>query len=511
MVETGMPLIMYKAIFEINCAACTALMSAIKLTSGVANLILRFGTEKDKAMFLPKMFSGEWQGTMCITEPNFGSDAGDMISRSYPTDDPRIYKIKGTKMFITCGDQGHCENTIHMVLARPPKAAPGSPGIGLYIVPKIWVNEDGSLGRENDVTTVGIEHKMGLNAQATALLNFGDDDQCYGILVGAPPDEKGTSKGLSMMFHMMNESRIGTGHNSNTQAAAAYYYASRYATERIQGRPFGTRNTERVPIIKHEDVRRMLLDMKAHVEGIRAMTFRGFYYLDIQANSGDKEKAKKYGEFAEILTPLVKGYGSEVSLGVIAQAMQVFGGVGYTREYPVEQYMRDSKILTIWEGTTYIHANDLIGRKMRMSEGTPFMDWMALIKEFIDKNAKAEGFEKEMEKLARGYRCMKEVVAIYNAWYKNMEAKRSLIPLYAVKALFVCGQVQAAQCLIEQALIAQEKLDEADSTDATFYQGKIASARYYVNNVLPNVFLTTEMISSEDDTVLTCPEGALVI
>ncbi len=259
MVESGMPLTLYKAIFEMNSGACPAIMSAIKLTSGAANLILRFGTDKDRELFIPKMFSGEWQGTMCITEPNYGFDAGDMMCRAYPTDDPRLYKIKGTKMFITCGDQGHCENTIHMVLARPEGAAAGAAGIGLYIVPKIWVNDDGSPGKPNDVTTVGLEHKMGLHAQATALLNFGDEDQCYGFLVGAPPDEKKASKGLAMMFHMMNESRIGTGHNSNSQGAAAYYFASQFATERIQGRPFGVKNAQRVPIVKHEDVRRMLL------------------------------------------------------------------------------------------------------------------------------------------------------------------------------------------------------------------------------------------------------------
>jgi len=370
-VETGMPLIMYKAIFEMNTGACPALTSCIKLTSGAANLVLRFGTDQDRKMFLPKMFSGEWQGTMCLTEPNYGSDVGDIITRAYPTEDPRIYKIKGTKMFITAGDQGHCENTIHMVLARPEGGAPGSAGIGLYIVPKIWVNEDGSLGEPNDVTTVRLEHKMGLHAQATALLNFGDEDHCRGILMGPPPDAKGRSQGLAMMFYMMNESRIGTGHNANSQAAAASYFAAQYAEERIQGRPFGVKNADRVPIIRHEDVRRMLLDMKAHVDGIRAMTFKGFYYLDIEANSSDKARAEVCGDYAAILTPLIKAYGSEASLGVIAQAIQVLGGVGYTTEYPVEQYLRDSKILTIWEGTSFIHAQDLVNRKMRMKMVNP--------------------------------------------------------------------------------------------------------------------------------------------
>jgi alkylation response protein AidB-like acyl-CoA dehydrogenase len=512
-VETGMPLILYKAIAEMNTAACPALTSCVKLTSGAANLILRFGTQKDNDMFIPKMLNGDWQGTMCLTEPNFGSDTGDIITRSYPTDDSRIWKIKGTKMFITAGDQGTCENTIHLVLARPEKGASGSPGIGLYIVPKIWVNDDGSLGKPNDVITVSIEHKMGLHAQATALLNFGDDDDCRGILLGPAPDAKGFSQGLSMMFHMMNESRIGTGHNSNTQAAAAFYFASQYATERIQGRPFGIKNAERVPIIKHEDIRRMLLDMKATVEGIRAMIFKSFYYLDIQSNSSDKEKAKKFGEFAEILTPLVKGYGSEASLGVITQAIQVLGGVGYSTEYPVEQYLRDSKILTIWEGTSFIHANDLIGRKMRMKEGAPFAQWLASIKEFIDANMKATGFEKEMKNLAKGYQALTEVKATYDSWYGNFDAKRQLIPLNAMRALFVCSQVFVAECLMEQALIAVKKLSsqKKGTSEAIFYEGKIASTRYYLNNILPNAFLTTELIKSEEDIVLTCPEESLVV
>ena len=512
-VETGMPLMLYKAIFELNTGACPALTSCIKLTSGAANLILRFGTQKDQDMFIPKMLDGSWQGTMCLTEPNFGSDTGDIITRSYPTADPRIWKIKGTKMFITAGDQGTGENTIHLVLARPEGGAPGSPGIGLYIVPKFWVNDDGSMGSENDVTTVGVEHKMGLHAQATAVLNFGDEEQCRGILLGPAPDAKGFSQGLSMMFHMMNESRIGTGHNANTQGAAACYFAGQYATERIQGRPFGIKNAQRVPIIKHEDIRRMLLDMKAHVEGIRAMIFKGFYYLDIESNSADREKAKKFSSFAEILTPLVKCYGSEASLGVIAQAIQVLGGVGYTQEYPVEQYLRDSKILTIWEGTSFIHANDLIGRKMRMKDGAPFTAWMADIKKFIDANANTAGFEKEMKTLSTAFAAMVDVKTVYDGWYKNFEAKRQLIPLYAIRALFVCAQVYVATCLMEQALIAQKKLAVLKEGDAdfNFYSGKIASARYYVNNILPNAGLTAKLIAGEEDSVLTCPEESLII
>lgn len=512
-VETGMPLILYKAIAELNTGACPALTSCIKLTSGAANLILRFGTPKDQDMFVSKMLGGYWQGTMCLTEPNFGSDTGDIITRSYPTSDPRIWKIKGTKMFITAGDQGTCENTIHLVLARPEGGAAGSSGIGLYIVPKYWVHDDGSMGDFNDVTTVGIEHKMGLHAQATALLNFGDEDNCRGIMLGPAPDVKGFSQGLAMMFHMMNESRIGTGHNANTQGAAACYFASQYATERIQGRPFGVKGAERVPIIRHEDVRRMLLDMKAHVEGIRAMIFKGFYYLDLENNSSDKEQAKRYGSFAEILTPLVKCYGSEASVGVITQAIQVLGGVGYTQEYPVEQYLRDSKILSIWEGTSFIHANDLIGRKMRMKEGTTFNAWMQDIRSFIDVNMNMPNFEKEMSQLDKGYQAAADVKETYASWYANLTNKRQLIPLYAIRALFVFAKVYVAMCLMDQARIAATKLDnlKAGEADYNYYQGKIASARYYLNNILPDTSMLAALIKSEEDSVLTCPEEALIV
>ena len=395
----------------------------------------------------------------------------------------------------------------------PGRRSRGSPGIGLFIVPKIWVNDDGSLGKPNDVTTAGIEHKTGLHAHATALLNFGDEEECRGILVRTAPRREGAVQRAGDDVSHDEQVRIGTGHNANNQAAAAYYFASQFATERIQGRPFGVKGAGRCAIIKHEDVRRMLLDMKAHVEGIRAMIFKGFYWLDIQSNSSDKALAKKYGEFAEVLTPLVKCYGSEASLGLISEAIQVLGGVGYTQESPVEQYLRDSKILSIWEGTSFIHGNDLVGRKMRMKEGSSFTNWMATIKGFIDANATAEGFEKEMAGLARGYQCLVDVKATYDAWFADMATKRSLIPLYAIRALFVCAQVQVAECLMEQALIAKQKLAAlpADAFDATFYRGKIASARYYVHNVLPNAFLATEMIQKGDDSVLTCPEEALVV
>ena len=506
-VEGGMPLIIYKAVFEMISAACPAMGSNIKLTSGAANVILKFGTEDDKKRFIPKMLSGEWQGTMNLTEPSAGSDVGDALAKAYPTDDPKIYKIKGTKMFITAGDGSICENTIHLVLARPPQGCKGSAGLGLYIVPKYWVNEDGSLGDPNDVTTIAVEHKMGLKGSATCMLNYGENDGCYGIRLGAPPDEKGRSQGLAMMFCMMNESRIGTGHNANSQASGAYTQASQYAAERVQGYIKG----ERVPIIKHPDVKRMLMDMKAQSEGIRAMVFKGFFSLDIAENSSDMVKAQKYEDIAAILTPLIKCYGSETAVAMTCEAMQVLGGVGYTNEFPIEQSLRDSKILTIWEGTSFIHAQDLVKRKMRMGEGLPFTNWMKDIMSFIKENKSTIGLENEFANLEKSYRCMVEVKQLYDLW--QLKKMDELIGLYAIRVLFVCAQVQVAECLLEQALIAHKNIAELSEGhfDLDFYKGKVASAKYYCNNILPNVVILSEIIKNADLSSQECPEESLMV
>ncbi|WP_366924264.1 acyl-CoA dehydrogenase [Metallumcola ferriviriculae] len=511
--EMLMPLTLYRAYNEMLMAACPALTSYIKLTTGASNLIHRFGTDKDREIFIENMLNGKWSGTMCLTEPNAGSDVGDSTTRAYPTDDPRIYKIKGTKMFITGGEVDLSDNIIHMVLARPEGGAPGSKGLGLYIVPKIWVNEDGSLGEPNDVTCIGIEHKMGLKASATAMLSFGENEGCRGILVGNPADEKGFSKGLAMMFHMMNESRIGTGHNALAQMAEAYCLSAQYATERIQGRLFTDPKAGRVELIKHEDIKRMLLEIKAQTEAIRAMIFKGFYYLDVAEHSGDKEKATRYQGLAEILTPLIKAYASETAWQMIGQAIQVYGGVGYTEEYPVSQYARDVKILSIWEGTSFIHAMDLVGRKMRMKDGVPFANWMSDRREFIDRNKDAEGFGKEMQQLENAYQCVAEIKDLYASYYANKDEKGELIPLYAPRVLTCCAQLFAGEAIMDQAMIAKKKIAElgTDHHDYAYYTGKLATAKFFINNILPNVKMQAELIKNADVSAIECPEESLII
>lgn len=511
--DSIMPLTLYRAYNEMLIAASPALMSYVKLTTGAANLIYRFGKDKDRELFLENMISGKWSGTMCLTEPNAGSDVGDATTRAYPTDDPRIYKIKGTKMFITGGEVDLSENIIHMVLARPEGGAPGSKGLGLYIVPKIWVNDDGSLGEPNDVTCIAVEHKMGLKASATAMLSFGENDNCRGILVGSPADSEGASKGLAMMFHMMNESRIGTGHNALAQMAAAYYYAGHYASERVQGRPFTNPKAGRVPIIKHEDVKRMLLEIKAQVEAVRAMIFKGFYYLDIAEHSSDKDKAARCQGLAEILTPLIKTYSSETAWQMIAQAIQVYGGVGYTEEYPVSQYARDVKILSIWEGTSFIHAMDLVGRKMRMKGGASFANWLDDRKEFIEKNKGVDGFSREIDNLEKAFKSVVEIKDLYASYYDNKAEKGQLIPLYAPRVLTACAQLFAGEAILEQALVAKQKIEELgkDHFDYNYYAGKVAAAKFFANNILPNVVMQAELIKNADTSALECPEDAFLI
>jgi len=253
------------------------------------------------------------------------------------------------------------------------------------------------------------------------------------------------------------------------------------------------------------------MDMKAHTEGIRAMIFKGYYSLDIAENSSDKVKAKKYEDIAAILTPLIKCYSSETAVVMTCEAMQVLGGVGYTKEFPIEQSVRDSKILTIWEGTSYIHAQDLVKRKMRMRDGQPFANWMADILAFIQANMGTPGLEKEFLNLEKAYHCMEEVKILYDTWQLNKMDE--LVGLYAIRTLFICSQVMVAECLLEQALIAQKQIAQLapDHFDISFYKGKVASAKYYANNILPNVFIMSEIIKNADLSSQECPEESLIV
>jgi alkylation response protein AidB-like acyl-CoA dehydrogenase len=505
--EGSLPSIVRSAYAEYFNAANPSFTPYSGLARGAAGLIASFGRPEDKEKFLPKMYSGQWGGTMCLTEPGAGSDVGDAATKAFPTDDPRIYKIRGTKCFITGGDHDLTKNIIHLLLARIDGAAPGTRGLSLFIVPKIWVNDDGTLGEPNDVTTVAVENKMGLKGSATCMLSFGENNNCRGILLGSPPDEKGVAQGMAQMFQLMNAARHGTGHSALAVAAVAYHNAVQYAKERIQGRPITNLRGERVPIIKHEDIRRMLLNQKATLEAMRALIFKNCYYMDLAYYSDDEQERVMAQRRIQVINPLAKAYCSDMAWSLIADAIQVYGGYGYIEEYPVARQARDCKIYTIWEGTNFIQSMDLVGRKWRLDNGKLFQEWLHEVEEFINKNQGAPGLEGEFSILKRAMESYKE---IYATIIKYFLEKIRLVPLYSTRVLH-CTSMLYCGCLIaDQALVALKKIDELgkDHYDYPFYQGKVQSAKYYIRNVVPAVFMLAEIIKDGDASALEILEEA---
>ncbi|HEX3011607.1 MAG TPA: acyl-CoA dehydrogenase [Syntrophomonadaceae bacterium] len=505
--ESALPCSVMACINEYLIGANAALGPYFLATTGSSGLIQNFGSEQVKSIFLPRMFSGQWSGTMDLTEPGGGSDVGDILTRAYPTEDPGIYKIKGTKCFITGGDQDITENIVHLTLARVEGAAPGTKGISLFVVPKYWTDDKGNNPEFNDVTCVGIEHKMGLSGSATAVINFGEQNNCRGYLLGNPPDDNGKAEGMAQMFNMMNEERLITGLAAAAQATVAYNNAVQYAAQRVQGRPLTNPRAGRVPIIQHEDVRRMLLFQKAHLDAFRAMIVYTNYQLDIAENSNDAAEAKRARAIIEVNTPIVKAFCSDMSFLCISEAMQVYGGYGYSEEYPVAQLMRDSRIYPIWEGTNYIQAMDLIGRKWMMGKGQVFAAWLQDIQDLIDNS---KGFESELKALGEALQAYRDIQMTMGGYLG--QGKMSMIGIYATRILHATGKLYSAKLLMEQALIAARKLEETgpDHFDAPFYKGKIASAQFFVHNILPEIYTTLQVIKKGDTSVLDIDEKSFL-
>jgi len=502
--EGSLPSFLHGAVHEYMIAANPAFVAYMGLPGGVGSVIKQFGSKEQIDFFTPKMFEAVWGGTMCITEPGGGSDVGDMLSKAYPTDDPLIYNLKGTKCFITCGDHDLTENIIHLVLARIDGAVPGTKGLSLFIVPKVWVNEDGSLGEPNDVATVGIEHKMGLNGSATAVLNFGEEGLCRGYLLGASLDEKGVGQGMAQMFKMINGSRIDTGHCALSVATVAYNNAVAYAKERIQGRPIENPRGSRVPLIQHEDIRRMLLTQKATLEGMRAMIFQGYYYLDLIFFGDDPEEVRQAKRNIELITPLIKAYCSDQAWLMITEAIQVHGGYGYTEEYPIARQARDVKIYSIWEGTNFIQSLDLVFRKWGLDKGSILKEWLQDIAVFAKQNSANAEFTREMAMLGQALKAYQELIGTVLGYTKS---NIRLVPLYSTRILRITAELYCAYLLMQQALVAQEKLAQCIG-DTDFYQGKINSAQFYLRNILPDVMATARIIQDYDTSAMDIPEGA---
>ncbi len=499
-----LPGILIGAVHEYMIGANPAITSYVGMGGGIGSVIRAFGSKEQIDLYTPKMFSGQWGATMCLTEPGGGSDVGDMLSKAYPTEDPLIYNIKGTKCFITAGDHDLTEDIVHLVLARVEGAAKGTKGLSLFIVPKVWVNPDGSLGESNDVATVGIEHKMGLKGSATAVLSFGEEGKCRGVLLGNPPDERGFGEGMAQMFKMINGARLDTGHCALAVATVAYNNAVQYAKERVQGRPITDPRGNRVPIIQHEDVRRMLLTQKSTLEAMRAMIFTGYYYLDLIAFGGDSAEAKEAKRRIEVITPLIKAYCSDQAWGLIAEAIQVYGGYGFTEEYPVARQARDCKIYSIWEGTNFIQSMDLVGRKFRLDNGNIFREWFEELAIFVEQNQSNTTFSREFRLLNEALTAYKELLSTVSDYFNN---SIRMVPLYSTRVLKVTAELFCGFLLMQQALIAEQKLSEGNSEPA-FYHGKVQSARFYVRNIVPDVAAITQIIKEGDTSALDIPEEA---
>ncbi len=518
----GIPASIGFANLEFFGAANYTLSMYTGLTHGAAGLIHTYGTEAQKNKYMQKLFSGEWTGTMCLTEPGAGSDVGALRTTAKRLPDGK-FLITGTKHFISAGDHDLTPNIIHPVLARIEGDLPGTKGISIFIVPKYRVNDDGSIGEFNDVNTGGIEHKMGIKGSSTATLNFGEDGKCIGELLG---NER---EGMKIMFQMMNEARLGTGMQGLEMGSAAYEHAVAYAKERIQGTSIlEMKNPEAkaVTIINHPDVRRKLLWMKSHVEGLRSMCYFTAYCMDMSRVAKTEEEKANWEGFLNVLTPVVKAYTSDKGFLICSTAMDVYGGYGYCQEYPIEQYLRDEKIATIYEGTNGIQALDLVGRKLGQRKGANIMNLAGLIQANLAKI-------KNNPELGNAAATMEEA---FNAWIEltmffSQVGKSGdfILPvLNATKYLELFGDVIVGHFLLDAGGIAFDKLDAiykakgADSPDkkkalqkkdqdAAFYSGKIASAKFFANEILTTVKSRCEAIKAGDKSPLEITDEAFAI
>lgn len=492
----GLPEVISLAANEVIYAANQSFFLIGFLTTGAAHLIQAFGSEAEKSLYCEKMYSGEWTGTMCLTEPQAGTAVGDVVTTAAKEGDH--YLIKGSKQFITCGDHDLTENIIHLVLARAEGALPGPKGISLFIVPKIRLG-----GTSNDVTLVNIEHKMGINASPTALLSFGENNQCHGYLLQAE------HQGMAQMFQMMNESRLLVGLQGLAASAAAYQFALSYANERTQGiaiKHGKNQNAPRSLIVEHPDVRRMLMNMKATTEGLRGMIYACGYYTDMSKH-GPEETRVHYKNLLDLYIPIAKSFGTDQGFEAACTGIQVLGGVGYTTDFPLEQNARDAKIGSIYEGTNGIQALDLVSRKFAMKDG-----------ELLDSLKKdLQHFEQADNQIPEEIRgLIEEWKAYHDLMFEAIDDLQKTFTsggsqgyvLYANNMLNLMGDVLCAFHLLKQAVAAQSKfavLEEKtesretllkENPEATFLWNKVRTAEHYVYSLLPRVLTHARTIKN---------------
>jgi alkylation response protein AidB-like acyl-CoA dehydrogenase len=495
----GGPLTVALLAGEMMSGANTAFNMYGGLTQGVAEVIEAFGTPAQVETYCRKLFGGVYAGTMCLTEAHAGSDVGAALTRATPLGDG-TYRIEGTKIFISAGDHDLTENIIHLVLARTPDAPAGTRGLSLFIVPRDKLDGSGS----NHVVTASLEHKMGINGSATAVLQFGESGPCIGQLVGT--DEQ---RGMAQMFKMMNMARIGVGLQGLAVAGAAYLCALEYAGQRVQGphiKSWKDAGAAKVPILQHPNIRRMLLDMKARVEGIRGLIIKLGLHRDRELAlraAGDQRGAEEELGQVDLLVPVVKAYASDEGFAVTVQAIQCLGGAGYIKDHPVEQYCRDSKIFSIYEGTKHIQALDLVGRKLGQRGGANFQAFLGSVRRFASAHARDEQLAPVAGRLSAAADALAESAMRLLGWFQS--GRTELIGLYANRFMEMMARTTVSWVLLDAAAVATRAARDLPDAhpDRDFYLGKVHAAMHYAELELPAVvdgarFMSQEMRHSLD-------------
>jgi len=461
------------------------------LTASNAHMLHACGSEALQSQFLEPMVEGRWLGTMCLSEPQAGSSLADIRTLASPAGDGS-YHLTGTKMWISGGDQDISENIVHMVLARTPDAPAGVRGISLFLVPKYRVNADGSLGDFNNVVLAGLNHKMGQRGTTNTLLNFGESGDCVGYLVGQE------NEGLKNMFHMMNEARIGVGMLATMSGLAGYLYSLDYARNRPQGRHPGDKdpNTPMLPIIEHADIKRLLLEQKTAVEGSLALLSYCAVLVDRQKIATTEDEKGQLTLLLELLTPIAKSWPSEFTLEANKHAMQILGGYGYTREYPVERFYRDNRLNPIHEGTHAIHGIDLLGRKVNLFGGAALTLLKTEIDRVVSHARQHAGLTEHADALLRAWQQVTDTIDAASA-ESNMQTRLANATIF----LDAFGHVVIAWLWLWQAATATDALN-GGSSERAFYQGKLAACQYFFRYQLPKVDAQLALVSRLDTTTL---------
>jgi hypothetical protein len=500
----GAPPSLVWSLFELTVGANPS-MAFYLLNACIARVIDRLGTESQKARYIKNILEKCWGAAMVLTEADAGSDVGAARAKARHVSGD-VWEIEGTKRFITSGEFDAAENIVHMVLARPEGAGTGTKGLSMFIVPKIWVNEDGSLGKKNNVLCTKLEKKMGIKGSVTCEMAYGDGGPTLGLLVGDKHD------GIRQMFHIIEYARMAVGIKSMATLSTAYKNSLEYTKERVQGPDLAAandKNSPRVRIIQHPDVRRMLMLQKANVEGMRALIMFTAWMQDqveIAGGHGSAE-AKELDRLNDMLLPLVKGYSSEKAYEMLAVSLQCLGGSGYVQDHPHEQYIRDQKIDSLYEGTTHIQALDLFFRKVARDGGATLQALLGRIRATLAENPGGDALAEERQALTRA---LGDVEGIFMAMMGKVAESVYHAGLQGNRILFALAELIIGWLHVRHAAVALEKKGKegVTSDDASFYEGKIASARFYCREVLPGLTLTRKLIENSRLDLMSVPEAA---